>query len=52
MNEEILPQVEQVPPGAQVDQIRTVGGDNEVHVVPPDITNKEIRDPLVTLAEH
>ena len=53
VNEEIPPQVEkveQVPQGAQGDQVPIIGVGNEVSVVPPKITYGDIREALLTLA--
>ena len=59
MNEEILLQVEQVekvPRGAQGAhgardaQVPNAGGGNDVSVVPPEMSNVEIREAFLTLA--
>ena len=53
VNEEIPPQVEKVLQGAQDvedDQVPIVGGGNEVPVVPPEMTNGEIRGALLILS--
>ena len=53
VDEEILPQVEeveQVRQGAQGDQVPIGGQGNEVPVVPPDITNGDIRDALLAIS--
>ncbi|TMW89911.1 hypothetical protein EJD97_016460 [Solanum chilense] len=55
VNEEIPPQVEQVIQGDQAaqvyqgDQVPIVGGGNDVLVVPPKMTNGDIREALLTL---
>ena len=43
VNEEIHLQVEQVPQGAQGDQVPIVGGCNDIAVIPPEMTNGKIR---------
>ena len=48
MNEDIPPQVDQVYQG---DQVPIMGGGNDVLVVPSEMTNGEIREALITLAE-
>ena len=50
VDEEVPPQVEQVPQGAQGDQIPIVGRGNDVSVVPPEMTNGDTREALITLA--
>ena len=47
MNEDILPQVEKDDQG---DQVPIGGQGNDVPVVPPEMTNGEIRKALITLA--
>ena len=54
VNEEIRPQieqVEQVPQDSQGYQVPIVGGRNDVSVVPAEMTNWEIRESLLTLAQ-
>ena len=48
VNEDIPPQVDQVSQG---DQVPIMGGGNDVLVVPSEMTNGEIREALITLAE-
>ena len=58
VTEEIPPQVEQVekiPQGAQVppqgDQVLIVEGGNDILVVPPELSNRDIREALLDLAQ-
>ena len=48
VNEDIPPQVDQVSQG---DQVPIMGGGNDVLVVPSEMTNGEIREALITLAD-
>ena len=50
VNEQIPPLVEQVPPSSQYDQLSIRGKCNEVPVVPPNMTNEEIREDIFALA--
>ncbi|TMW93482.1 hypothetical protein EJD97_011599 [Solanum chilense] len=50
VHEEVPPQVEQVPQGAQGDQVPIVGGGDDVSVVPPELSNSNIRETLLALA--
>ena len=50
VNEEIPPQVEQVLQGTQGVQDPIGGEGNDISVVPPNMTNGEIRETLIALA--
>ena len=53
MQEEIPPQVEkveEVPQGAQGDEVPIGGQGNDVLVVPPELSYRDIREALLTLA--
>ena len=53
VNQEIHPQVdevEQVTQGSQGDQVPIGGQGNEVKVVPPKMTNGEIREALLAIS--
>ena len=50
MNEEIPPEVEQVEQPVHGDQFPNVEGCNDVTVVPPKLTNREIRKALLAVA--
>lgn len=56
-HKEISPRVEQVPQGVQVaqvppqgDQVPNVEGGNDFPVVPPELSNSDIREALLALA--
>ena len=50
MNEEIPPQVPQVAQGTQGTQVSIVEGGNDISVVPPKLSNSDIREALLALA--
>ena len=49
VEQEVPPQVEQVPQGAQVHQVTIVEGGNDDPVVSPEFSNRDIRVDLLAL---